>query len=71
MPKHEVKYKMMKSLEEFAEVIYWHTDGYLPDILDKIQFRPDFIFHYDMPTASHCPQTLGDSRIQTSPPARL
>ncbi|MBU8741300.1 glycosyltransferase [Bacillus licheniformis] len=48
MPKHEVKYKMMKSLEEFAEVMYWHTDGYLPDILDKIQFRPDFIFHYDI-----------------------
>ncbi|MEC1287625.1 hypothetical protein P9B52_17580 [Bacillus paralicheniformis] len=48
MPKHEVKYKMMKSMEEFAEVMYWHTDGYLPDILDKIQFRPDFIFHYDI-----------------------
>ncbi len=57
MPKHEVKYKMMKSLEEFAEVMYWHTDGYLPDILDKINFALISFSTTTLPTASHYPQT--------------
>jgi len=48
MPKHKVKFEMVKAIDEFADVQYWYKDGYLPNILSKINFKPDFIFHYDI-----------------------
>ncbi|MEI3614747.1 glycosyltransferase family protein [Pseudogracilibacillus sp. SO30301A] len=46
--KHRPKMEMVKTLEKFADVYYWHEDGHIDDILKKIKITPDFIFHYDI-----------------------
>lgn len=38
----------IKALEKVAEVHYWHVDGHIKEILQKLQVNPDFIFHYDI-----------------------
>lgn len=48
MPKHQHKYDMIKAIERFAHVGYWHKDGDIRSILKKIKMKPDFIFHYDI-----------------------
>ncbi len=47
-PKHKPKIDMLRAIEEFAEVHYWHEDGNIHEILGALQWRPDFIFHYDI-----------------------
>lgn len=39
---------MMNALEQFADVYYWYEDGHIQDILQTLQIKPDFIFHYDI-----------------------
>ena len=39
---------MIKAIEKYAEVRYWHKDGNIHDILKQLKFKPDFIFHYDI-----------------------
>lgn len=46
--KHKMKFEMIRSLEQFADVYYWQQDGDIFDILNKIEVRPDFILHYDI-----------------------
>src|SRR5690625_2641281 len=48
LPKHRPKMDMIRALEKFADVYYWHEDGHLNDILKKLNITPDFIFHYDI-----------------------
>lgn len=47
-PKHKPKYETIKSIEKYAEVKYWHTNGNIHDIMKQLNFTPDFILHYDM-----------------------
>ncbi|MDY0405037.1 hypothetical protein P5G51_006155 [Virgibacillus sp. 179-BFC.A HS] len=47
-PKHQPKIDMIRALEKFADVYYWHNDGDIKDIIRKLQIKPDFIFHYDI-----------------------
>lgn len=47
-PKHKQKFEIISAIEEFAEVRYWHESGDILEILDKIEFKPDFILHYDI-----------------------
>lgn len=47
MPKHQHKFDMIAAIEKVAEVRYWTKDGNILDILARIDFEPDFIFHYD------------------------
>ncbi|MFC5558818.1 glycosyltransferase [Ureibacillus thermophilus] len=47
-PKHKPKVGMFKAIEKFADVRYWQQDGNIHDILKKLNFQPDFIFHYDI-----------------------
>lgn len=47
-PKHKQKFDMIRAIEEFAEVKYWYEDGNIIDILNNLNFKPDFIFHYDI-----------------------
>ncbi|WP_270181668.1 glycosyltransferase [Alkalihalobacillus sp. CinArs1] len=47
-------YYLVRELQKRANVIFWHDHGLLPDILAKIQVRPDFILMNDLhPT--YCP----------------
>ncbi|MBM7541970.1 glycosyltransferase [Amphibacillus cookii] len=46
-PKHRMKYEMIKALEQFADVYYWHQDGDIKEIINQIGVTPDFILHYD------------------------
>lgn len=48
MPKHNAKYDMITAIEDYAEVRYWHRDGHIIKILKSLNFRPDFILHYDI-----------------------
>ncbi|MFD0958305.1 glycosyltransferase family protein [Paenibacillus chungangensis] len=48
MPKHQHKYDMLTAIEKEANVMYWHTDGHIRDILARLPLQPDFIFHYDI-----------------------
>lgn len=47
-PKHQPKLDMIRSLETYAEVHYWHEDGHIEGILKTLAIKPDFIFHYDI-----------------------
>ncbi|CDO02500.1 hypothetical protein BN988_00967 [Oceanobacillus picturae] len=47
-PKHKPKMDTIKAFENVAEVHYWHDDGDIRDIIQNIQVKPDFIFHYDI-----------------------
>lgn len=47
-PKHKHLFDSIAALEKFAEVQYWYKDGDINEILKKINFKPDFIFHYDI-----------------------
>lgn len=47
-PKHKNKFDTIRAIEEFAEVKYWYSDGDIFDIISKLEFTPDFIFHYDI-----------------------
>lgn len=47
-PKHKAKFETIKAIEKFAEVKYWYRDGNIHDILKELDFKPDFIFHYDI-----------------------
>ncbi|MCU6710430.1 glycosyltransferase [Paenibacillus sp. J5C_2022] len=48
MPKHQHKFDMLTAIEQEANVMYWHDNGDIRDILTHIPERPDFIFHYDI-----------------------
>jgi spore maturation protein CgeB len=45
----EVKrfHPVVEGLKQFAEVRYWSEDGSILDILKRISWKPNFIFHYD------------------------
>jgi len=45
--KHKSKYDFITTIEQFADVYYWHKDGSIHEIIKKLNIRPDFIFHYD------------------------
>ncbi|MBB5148313.1 MULTISPECIES: glycosyltransferase family protein [Ureibacillus] len=47
-PKHKHKFETIKAIEKFADVRYWYRDGNIHDILKQLDFKPDFIFHYDI-----------------------
>lgn len=47
LPKHQPKFDMIKAIEKYAEVRYWHKNGAITDILKTLDFTPDFILHYD------------------------
>lgn len=47
-PKHKFKVDMITAIEEFADIQYWYNDGDIREIIKKIKFKPDFIFHYDV-----------------------
>lgn len=47
-PKHKPKMDMIRAIEEYADVYYWHQNGDIHDILTKLNIVPDFIFHYDI-----------------------
>lgn len=47
-PKHKHKYDMIEALRNFAIVKYWHNHGNINYILQKLNFKPDFILHYDV-----------------------
>ncbi|MFA9456774.1 glycosyltransferase [Halalkalibacter sp. AB-rgal2] len=47
-PKHQLKFDMMQALEAEANVLYWHEDGSILDILASLEQKPDFILHYDI-----------------------
>lgn len=46
--KHQPKIDMVRSIEQYANVMYWYEDGDIQDILTKLEVKPDFIFHYDI-----------------------
>lgn len=48
LPKHKPKFETIAALEKHAEVTYWYSDGNIKDIINKINFSPDFILHYDI-----------------------
>jgi spore maturation protein CgeB len=62
-PKHKAKYDMIKAIEEVAEVRYWSKDGHIRDILKKLAFQPDFIFHYEMAWGIFAPKITGLDKI--------
>nr|WP_304212941.1 glycosyltransferase [Fredinandcohnia onubensis] len=47
-PKHKPKFEALQALEKYAEVRYWYRNGHINDIMDRLNFRPDFIIHYDI-----------------------
>ncbi|MCR6109686.1 glycosyltransferase [Bacillus sp. A301a_S52] len=47
-PKHKQKYDSITALKNHTNVIFWHEDGSILEILSKIKQIPDFILHYDM-----------------------
>ncbi|MEK3883095.1 glycosyltransferase [Paenibacillus sp. PL2-23] len=47
MPKHQHKFDMLEAIGEAAKVHYWTKDGDILDILSRLDFKPDVIFHYD------------------------
>ncbi|MCM3761349.1 glycosyltransferase [Alkalihalobacillus oceani] len=46
--KHQPKMDMIRALEKYADVEYWHESGDIREILAGLDHRPDFIFHYDI-----------------------
>ncbi|WP_068672582.1 glycosyltransferase [Oceanobacillus sp. Castelsardo] len=46
--KHQPKMEMIKEIEKYADIYYWHKDGHIKDIIRQIGITPDFIFHYDI-----------------------
>ena len=44
-PKHKPKIEIFRTLENYADVYYWHEDGHINKILQKVNVKPDFIFH--------------------------
>lgn len=47
-PKHQPKIDMITALESHTEVYYWHENGHIQTILEELNMKPDFIFHYDI-----------------------
>ncbi|MCR2804336.1 glycosyltransferase family protein [Paenibacillus soyae] len=47
MPKHQHKFDMLEAIGRVADVRYWTKDGDIFDIMARLDFRPDMIFHYD------------------------
>lgn len=47
-PKHKHKFDMINAIEKFANVYYWHEDGHIRQIINNLDFKPDFILHYDI-----------------------
>lgn len=45
---HKPKIDMIKALEKHADVYYWHENGHINNILQQLNVKPDFIFHYDI-----------------------
>lgn len=48
LAKHKAKFDFIKAIENYADVYYWHKDGNMSSILKQINFKPDFIYHYDI-----------------------
>ncbi|MEH7118600.1 glycosyltransferase [Neobacillus vireti] len=47
-PKHKPKFETITALENFADVRYWYRDGNIKEILKRLNYKPDFILHYDV-----------------------
>lgn len=47
-PKHKPKFEALQAIEKYADVRYWYSNGNIIDILNKLDFNPDFILHYDI-----------------------
>jgi len=47
-PKHRPKFETIRTIEKYAEVKYWYTNGNIHEIMETLNFTPDFILHYDM-----------------------
>ena len=59
-PKHQFKVDLIKSLEPYANMLYWHEDGNLGEILTRIDMEPDLILHYDIGwKQSYAPNIIG------------
>lgn len=43
-----MKFDTIKAIEEFADIKYWYEDGDICDIMNQLNFMPDFIYHYDI-----------------------
>lgn len=62
--KQKVKYDFFETLAKYADITFWHEDGDIRDILRKIGFKPDFIFHYDIAwNYRFAPKITGLSKI--------
>jgi hypothetical protein len=63
LAKHRGKYDFVKSIEEFADVIYWTKDGDAVQILKYLEtrhhFKPDFLFMYDHVYQAFAPNIYG------------
>lgn len=62
-PKQKPKYEFFKSVEKFAEVIYWREDGDIDSILKQLDFIPDFIFQYDISGYAFTPKITGLDKV--------
>ncbi|WP_449539524.1 glycosyltransferase family protein [Ferdinandcohnia sp. Marseille-Q9671] len=47
-PKHKPKFESLQAIEKYADVRYWYNNGNIDDIIGRLNFRPDFIIHYDI-----------------------
>lgn len=47
-PKHKPKFETIQAIEKYADVRYWYRNGHINEIMEKLNFRPDFIIHYDI-----------------------
>ncbi|MEW9672180.1 glycosyltransferase [Ammoniphilus sp. 3BR4] len=47
-PKHRPKYDFLEAIAKFSYVKFWHQDGDIRTILRRLNFKPDFIYHFDV-----------------------
>lgn len=47
-PKHQPFFDALQAIENFSDVQYWYNNGHIEDIISKLNFKPDFILHYDI-----------------------
>ncbi|WHH58353.1 glycosyltransferase [Petroclostridium sp. X23] len=47
-PKQRFLFDLIPAIQDLADIEYWHEDGDIREILEKIRFEPDFIFQYDI-----------------------
>ncbi|MFS0824114.1 glycosyltransferase [Bacillus sp. 1P02SD] len=47
-PIHKVFFDTIQTIGKFADVRYWYHNGDIYDIIHELNFKPDFILHYDI-----------------------